>query len=133
MKNFDAWPVLRNGFDISDPQEFSSLGECDMDYFVLDERGARATAGFILRTGDALPSAVATDPSHNQVSFFVLFSEVRDFRVEGWGSRKASDFTINRLATGAFAIRVQGPGTDISFSCASAIVSRVTTGRAGSF
>jgi hypothetical protein len=104
-----------------------------MDYLILDERGPGVTAGFILRADNPLPSFLGADPSHNSISFFVSFADVRQFRVEGCGSRRTADFTIDVFGEEMLNVHIQGPDTDIEFTCSGAVVACVTTSRAGSF
>jgi len=129
--NGSEWLARLSGISGSggvDPEWFSGLARADLQSLHVDERGRSLTAAF---TTAASPDDVGADTVHDAVEFFVVFSEVTDLVIRGWGHEATHAYSLEAGQGGRHSVTIEGGGSFVTFTCEGSAVEKVRTFRSG--
>ncbi|MEU4030215.1 Imm50 family immunity protein [Streptomyces anulatus] len=107
---------------LDDPQEFRqlydkppALDRCDLFHFLADEREESITLGF--RT-DELPTHTRPEwegTEYNTFTFYLVFSDVQELTVEGWGAPGQKRISVGRHVGDGLTTKITSDGTSVAF------------------
>ncbi|MEV7241671.1 Imm50 family immunity protein [Streptomyces sp. NPDC093248] len=101
-----------------------ALDECELFYVHADERDNSVTVGFDTARVPSYPRSEWGEVAYNRFEFYLLFSDVTGFQVNGWGMREARDFDIAAAPGGAVEASFGDAGTGIHFMASSMRLAR---------
>lgn len=131
MNLFSLGEVLREESAISRREYFALLEQCELYYLHFDEREPSVITAFYLQGDQPTLDSLGAEPGHNTVSFFVSFSNARNFKIRGWSHVPASTFSLESIGNGCLEVGIKGNGTDVAFVCSGVLVSHIKTYIAG--
>jgi hypothetical protein len=92
---------------------------CELSYVHLDERGDSVTLGFDTRHLPSRPDQGWHESPYNRFEFYLLFSGVTDFQVNGWTDSEAREVNIRATPEALIAVSLGHEGSGIDFRASS--------------
>ncbi|WP_217253639.1 Imm50 family immunity protein [Streptomyces sp. AC602_WCS936] len=93
---------------------------CDLFYVHIDERGNSITFGFDTKKFPSRPRGEWQEKGLNAFEFYLVFTDVEDLRVSGWGPPVVKEFEFTWRESGQVAVAITGEGSEIAF-CATSV------------
>jgi hypothetical protein len=90
-------------------------GACDLFYVHIDEREDSVTLGFDTRIFPVNPPAEWEGKDFNAFEFYLVFTEVDDLRVTGWGAPEARAIDLTVLDGGLFEVALGAAESGVTF------------------
>jgi hypothetical protein len=100
------------------------LSTCDLLTLLVDERGDSVTIGFETAELPTRPPAEWDGAPYNTVEFALRFTDITDLRISGWDAGARHGITVGLHQDGRIRVRVDRPGTRLSFTASTATVAR---------
>ncbi|MFF0742080.1 Imm50 family immunity protein [Streptomyces sp. NPDC004111] len=114
------------------------LSECDLFYVQVDERQTSLTLGFEVSDFDIPEGGIGfevlrkfrSDEGHNAMRFFISFTDVLNFSVNGWENpgQKHIQMVEER---GHFSVSAESPGSSLRFEASSFSIPHIHSYLAG--
>lgn len=96
-----------------------TVTQCDLFYVHIDERDDSVTLGFDTRSLPSNPHPEWLERPYNSLEFYLIFSDVTEFRATGWGRIEASEIDITAAPGQKIAVVLGSKESGISFRAAS--------------
>jgi hypothetical protein len=93
--------------------------QCDLFYVHIDERGNSVTLGFDTRSLPSNPRPEWREKPFNSFEFYLLFSDVIEFRTTGWGAAEAREIQFKAEPAKAITVSLGRDESGIRFRAAS--------------
>ncbi|MEU8888995.1 hypothetical protein [Streptomyces sp. NPDC048442] len=104
------WAVLANS---------TVLSACDLSYVQIDERQRTVVLGFGIQDGESRSDLIAmfrTDEGHNAIEFSLVFTDIRNLMVRGWGYPGYKQVRLEEMAQGCVVVSADAPASSLSSS-----------------
>ncbi|MFJ9730794.1 Imm50 family immunity protein [Streptomyces sp. NPDC101171] len=101
-----------------------ALDECELFYVHADERDNSVTVGFDTVRLPSHPRSEWSEAPYNRFEFYLFFSDVADFQVNGWSMREARDIHVATAPGGAISVSFGDTGAGIHFTAPSVRLAR---------
>ncbi|MFG2883304.1 Imm50 family immunity protein [Streptomyces sp. NPDC048297] len=96
-----------------------TVNECELFYVHADERDGSVTLGFDTRELPSRPRAEWREKTYNRFEFHLLFSDVTEFQVHGWGPQEAREVDISAAPGKKIKVALGRTGSGIHFLASS--------------
>ncbi|MFF2204272.1 Imm50 family immunity protein [Streptomyces sp. NPDC058145] len=101
-----------------------ALDDCELFYVHADERDNSVTVGFDTMRLPSCPRLEWSEVAYNRFEFYLLFSGVTDFQVNGWGMREAREVDFVTVPGEAIKVSLGGTGSGVHFVASSMRLAR---------